>query len=171
MIFRMLIKTKILENAFLLSILRCCMYTSYLINVNCKCYKFRALNLMIHRQRYMYRRINDKRSNGGTLAQIYLCQDAPITTDPPYVDNMMGCNTSIGGQHAVNDLILMVFKHIYLNGPKIVSESGQEISQSQTENKPIAPHNYHETPGRQTKQSNQLSLPHQDDCKTRMDIK
>ena len=34
-----------------------------------------------------------------------------------------------------------------------------------------APHNNHETPGRQTKQSNQLSLPHQDDCKARMDIK
>ena len=33
------------------------------------------------------------------------------------------------------------------------------------------PHNHHETPGRQTKQSNQLSLPHQDDCKTRMDTK
>ena len=33
------------------------------------------------------------------------------------------------------------------------------------------PQNYHETPGRQTKQSNQLSLPNQDDCKTRMDIK
>ena len=32
-------------------------------------------------------------------------------------------------------------------------------------------HNNHETPGRQTKQSNQLSLPHQDDCKTRRDIK
>ena len=30
---------------------------------------------------------------------------------------------------------------------------------------------YHETPGRQIKQSNQLSLPHQDDCNTRMDIK
>ena len=29
------------------------------------------------------------------------------------------------------------------------------------------PHNNHETPGRQTKQSNQLSLPHQDDCKTK----
>ena len=28
------------------------------------------------------------------------------------------------------------------------------------------PHNHHETPGRQTKQSNRLSLPHQDDCKT-----
>ena len=33
------------------------------------------------------------------------------------------------------------------------------------------PHNNHETPGRQTKQSNQLSLPHQDGCKTRTDIK
>ena len=33
------------------------------------------------------------------------------------------------------------------------------------------PHNHHETPGRQTKQSNHLSLPHQDDCKTRMDIR
>ena len=33
------------------------------------------------------------------------------------------------------------------------------------------PHNNHETPGRQTKQSIQLSLPHQDDCKTRMHIK
>ena len=33
------------------------------------------------------------------------------------------------------------------------------------------PHNNHETPGRQTKQSNQLSLPHQDDCITRRDIK
>ena len=31
--------------------------------------------------------------------------------------------------------------------------------------------NQHETPGRQIKQSNQLSLPHQDDCNTRMDIK
>ena len=31
------------------------------------------------------------------------------------------------------------------------------------------PHNHHETQERQTKQSNQLSLPHQDDCKTRMD--
>ena len=33
------------------------------------------------------------------------------------------------------------------------------------------PHNNHETPGRQTKQSSQLSLPDQDDCKTRMDTK
>ena len=32
------------------------------------------------------------------------------------------------------------------------------------------PHNHHKTLGRQAKQSNQLSLPHQDDCKTRMDV-
>ena len=31
--------------------------------------------------------------------------------------------------------------------------------------------NNHETPGRQIKKSNQLSLPHQDDCNTRTDIK
>ena len=33
------------------------------------------------------------------------------------------------------------------------------------------PHNNHETPGRQTKQSNQLSVPHRDYCKTRVDTK
>ena len=33
------------------------------------------------------------------------------------------------------------------------------------------PHNNHETPERQTKQSNQLFLPYQDDCKTRRGIK
>ena len=33
------------------------------------------------------------------------------------------------------------------------------------------PQQNHETPGRQIKKNNQLSLPHQDDCKTRMDKK
>ena len=33
------------------------------------------------------------------------------------------------------------------------------------------PLNHHETPGRQTKQNNKLSPPHQDDCNTRMDTK
>ena len=33
------------------------------------------------------------------------------------------------------------------------------------------PLNRHETPGRQIKQTNQLSLPHQDDCNTTMGIK
>ena len=33
------------------------------------------------------------------------------------------------------------------------------------------PLNHHKTQGRQIKQSNQLSLPHQDDCNARMDIK
>ena len=47
------------------------------------------------------------------------------------------------------------------------SEYDQEIPQSQTADKPMAPL------GRATQQlqNNQLSLPHQDDCKTRMDIK
>ena len=31
--------------------------------------------------------------------------------------------------------------------------------------------NHHETQGRQIKQNNQLSLPHKDDCNTRMDVK
>ena len=38
-------------------------------------------------------------------------------------------------------------------------------------NHKVEPLNHHETPGRQIKQSNQLSLPHQDDCNTRMEIK
>ena len=49
----------------------------------------------------------------------------------------------------------------------------QLIPQSQTADKPwhcyVEPHNNHEASGRQTKQSNQFSLPHQDDCKSRMD--
>ena len=53
---------------------------------------------------------------------------------------------------------------------KIVSEYDQEIPQSQTADNPWyreeEPLNHHETPGRQIKQSNQLSLPH-----TRMDMK
>ena len=67
------------------------------------------------------------------------------------------------------------FKHLYMYITKIVSEYDQEIPQSQTADNPVAPQeeplNHHETPGRQIKQSNQLSLPHQDDCNTRMDIK
>ena len=59
---------------------------------------------------------------------------------------------------------------------EIVSEHYQEIPQSQTADKPKRhreeePHNNHETPERQIKQSSQLSLSHQDDCKTRMDTK
>ena len=55
----------------------------------------------------------------------------------------------------------------------VVSEYDQEMPQSQTAKKPWhceeMPHSYNETPGRQTKQRNQLSLPHRDDCKVRMD--
>ena len=54
---------------------------------------------------------------------------------------------------------------------KKVSEYDQKIPQSQTADREEEPHSNHKTPGRQTKQSNQLSLPHQDDCKNRRDIK
>ena len=56
---------------------------------------------------------------------------------------------------------------------KIVSEYDQEIPQSQTADNLVAPRGRaaQPSPGRQIKQSNQLSLPHQDDCNTRMDIK
>ena len=65
--------------------------------------------------------------------------------------------------------------YIYITGAiEIVSEYDQEILQSQTQTTPWhrkeEPLNHHETPGRQIEQSNQLSLPHQGDCNTRMDI-
>ena len=55
---------------------------------------------------------------------------------------------------------------------KIVSEYDQEVPHSQTADNPVAPRGRAaQPPGRQIKQSNQLSLPHQYDCNTRMDIK
>ena len=58
---------------------------------------------------------------------------------------------------------------------KIVSEYGQEIPQSLTADKPMTPRGRAAQPSRDTRktnqQNNQLSLPHQDDCKTKMDIK
>ena len=54
---------------------------------------------------------------------------------------------------------------------KLVSQFDQEIPQLQTWHRKEEPYNNYETPGRPTKQSNQLSLSHQDDCKTRMVIK
>ena len=54
---------------------------------------------------------------------------------------------------------------------KIVSEYDQKKPQSQTVGKPRhceeEQHNIHDTPGRQKKQTNQHSLPHRNDCKTR----
>ena len=56
----------------------------------------------------------------------------------------------------------------------IVSEYDQEIPHHKPQTTPWhreeEPLNHYETPGRQIKQSNQLSCPHQDDCHTRMDI-
>ena len=83
--------------------------------------------------------------------------------DPPEL-----CQLKLEGNvtsHRITGNILYTLKN---------SEYDQEITQSQTADKPMAARsraNHHETPGRQTKQSNQLYLSHQDDCKTRMDIK
>ena len=57
----------------------------------------------------------------------------------------------------------------------IVSEYVQEVPNQKPQTTlwhlEEEPHSHHDTLGRQTVQNNQLSLPHQDDCKTRMDIK
>ena len=57
---------------------------------------------------------------------------------------------------------------------EIVNEYDQEYHNHKPPTDPWhheeKPHNHDETPGRQTKQSNQLSLPHQDDFKNKMDI-
>ena len=71
--------------------------------------------------------------------------------------------------------VLGIYNYVDVSRLKIVSEYDQEIAQSQTADNPwhreAKPLNHLETPGRYIKQSNQLSLPNQDDCNTRMDIK
>ena len=61
------------------------------------------------------------------------------------------------------------------NISKKVSEYDQEIPQSLTADNPVAPRGRVAQPSRDTrktnKQSNQLSLTHQDDCNTRTDTK
>ena len=67
------------------------------------------------------------------------------------------------------------FRLLIIPFAKIVSEYDQEIPQSQTTDKHMAPRGRatidQQTSGRQTKQSNSLSCYDQDDYKTRMDIK
>ena len=60
-------------------------------------------------------------------------------------------------------------------GSKIVSEYDQEIPQSQTADNPVVPRGRAAQPSQDTrklsKATSSLSLPHQDDYNTRMDIK
>ena len=66
---------------------------------------------------------------------------------------------------------------IFINDRRLIkkSEYDQKIPQSQTADNPLSPRGRAAQPSRDTrkkiKQSNQLSLPHQDDCNTRTDIK
>ena len=57
-----------------------------------------------------------------------------------------------------------------LTQAKIVSDYDQEIPQSQTADNPMAHSTITRHQEDKIKLSNQLSLPHQDDCNTRMDI-
>ena len=80
-------------------------------------------------------------------------------------------NLTVVGKH-----VLTIQNRVWINtDSKIISKYDQEIPQSQTADNPIAPRGRAAQPSRdakrQIKQSNQLSLPHQDDCNTRMDIK
>ena len=58
---------------------------------------------------------------------------------------------------------------------KIVSEYDQEIPQSQTADNPVVPRGRAAQPSRDTRKTNKakqsVTLSHQDDCNTRMDIK
>ena len=59
----------------------------------------------------------------------------------------------------------------FVTNSKIVSEYDQEIPQSLTADKPMNREEEPQNKSQDTSKTNQLSLPHQDDCKTRMDIK
>ena len=71
--------------------------------------------------------------------------------------------------------ISLIIRGLYCS-PKIVSEYDQETlhynhkPQTTPWHREVEPLNHKETQRRQIKQSNQLSLPNQDDCNTRIDI-
>ena len=71
--------------------------------------------------------------------------------------------------------MVIYLRLVNLETAKIVSEYDQEISQSGTADNPMAPRGKAAQPSRdtrkQSKQSNQLSHPNQDDCNTRIYIK
>ena len=73
-------------------------------------------------------------------------------------------------------LIKQIMVKLVQSSLEIVSKYDQDIPQSQTADtnpryREEDPHISYETLRRQSKQRNQLSHPHQDDCKTRMEIK
>ena len=84
--------------------------------------------------------------------------------------------TSLASHISIHPMCLLFYLTELYEIKKIVSEYVQEKYhnhklQTTLWHREEEPLNHHEKPGRQIKQSNQLSLPHQDDCNTRMDIK
>ena len=60
-----------------------------------------------------------------------------------------------------------ILVHVYEKIVSMIRKSHNHKLQTNPWHREEEPHNNHETQG--TQQSNQLSLPHQDDCKTRME--
>ena len=60
--------------------------------------------------------------------------------------------------------------HYILNPPRMIMKYDNHKLQTTPWHREEEPLNHRKTPGRQIKQSNQLPLPHQDDCNSRMDI-
>ena len=60
-----------------------------------------------------------------------------------------------------------ILVHVYEKIVNMIRKSHNHKLQTNPWHREEEPHNNHETQG--TQQSNQLSLPHQDDCKTRME--
>ena len=84
------------------------------------------------------------------------------------------CHVLLERKHNLYGSAKEILEHIFVYAYKIESmirEHHTHKLQTTPWHREEEPHNNHETPGRQTKQSNQPSLPYQDDCKTRMDLK
>ena len=65
----------------------------------------------------------------------------------------------------------MGHKILYLSSLLVTCHQSRRLYGINPWHREEEPHNNHKTPGRQTKQSNQLSLHHRGDCKTGMDTK
>ena len=93
------------------------------------------------------------------LRDAHLCMSYSLHNETLQTDNSDETGGCIYSMTSCSKIVSMIRKyHNYK----------QQTTPWHPEEEPL---NHHETLGRQIKQSNQLSLPHQDDCNTSMDIK
>ena len=105
--------------------------------------------------------------------------EPPLDLPPPlqilcynsFSSTKLSLYQNAGNNFQIASFLLLSFRP----STEIVREYDQKLPHHKPQTTPWhreeEPLNRHETPGRQTKQSNQPSLPHQDYCNTRMDIK